>query len=63
MQKIPVGIIGATGIVGQNYIGLLAEHPWFEVRYLAASPHSAGKPFGDAVAGRWQLAWTSESHP
>lgn len=56
MQKIPVGIIGATGIVGQNYIGLLAEHPWFEVRYLAASPHSAGKPFGDAVAGRWHMA-------
>ncbi|MCL2175841.1 MAG: aspartate-semialdehyde dehydrogenase, partial [Treponema sp.] len=36
--KIPVGILGATGMVGQNYISLLNDHPWFEVRYVAASP-------------------------
>ena len=56
MTKIPVGILGATGMVGQQYIALLAEHPWFEVRYVAASPRSAGKSYCDAVAGRWQLA-------
>lgn len=56
MQKIPVGVLGATGMVGQQYIALLAEHPWFEVRYVAASPRSAGKPYAEAVAGRWQLS-------
>jgi aspartate-semialdehyde dehydrogenase len=56
MAKIPVGVLGATGMVGQNYIALLNNHPWFEVRYLAASPRSAGKTYRDAVAGRWQLA-------
>jgi aspartate-semialdehyde dehydrogenase len=58
MQKIPVGVLGATGIVGQHYITLLNEHPWFEVRYVAASPQSAGKKYQDVVAGRWQLAKT-----
>ena len=58
MAKIPVGVLGATGMVGQNYIALLSEHPWFEVRYVAASPRSAGKKYRDAVAGRWQLAKT-----
>ncbi|MDR1325338.1 MAG: aspartate-semialdehyde dehydrogenase [Treponema sp.] len=56
MTKIPVGILGATGMVGQQYIALLAGHPWFEVRYVAASPRSAGKSYCDAVAGRWQPA-------
>ncbi|QQO10798.1 aspartate-semialdehyde dehydrogenase [Breznakiella homolactica] len=56
MEKIPVGVLGATGMVGQQYIALLADHPWFEVTYVAASPRSAGKPYADAVAGRWQLA-------
>jgi aspartate-semialdehyde dehydrogenase len=55
MKKIPVGILGATGMVGQNYIALLDGHPWFEVSYLAASPRSAGKKYGEAVAGRWTL--------
>ncbi|MDR2742814.1 MAG: aspartate-semialdehyde dehydrogenase [Treponema sp.] len=55
MTKIPVGILGATGMVGQQYIALLADHPWFEVRYVAASPRSAGKKYADAVAGHWQL--------
>jgi aspartate-semialdehyde dehydrogenase len=56
MSKIPVGVLGATGMVGQQYISLLANHPWFEVRYVAASPRSAGKRYQDAVAGRWHLA-------
>jgi aspartate-semialdehyde dehydrogenase len=53
MEKIPVGILGATGMVGQQYIALLENHPWFEVRYVAASPRSAGKPYQEAVGGRW----------
>ncbi|MDR2618757.1 MAG: aspartate-semialdehyde dehydrogenase, partial [Treponema sp.] len=55
MAKIPVGVLGATGMVGQNYITLLNNHPWFEVRFAAASPRSAGKKYKDAVAGRWHL--------
>jgi aspartate-semialdehyde dehydrogenase len=62
MAKIPVGILGATGMVGQNYITLLNDHPWFEVRYTAASPRSAGKKYAEAVAGRWQLAKTYAPH-
>lgn len=50
--KIPVGILGATGMVGQQYIQLLQNHPWFEITYLAASPSSAGKTYGDAISGR-----------
>lgn len=53
MKKIPVGILGATGMVGQQYLQLLAEHPWFEVTFLASSEQSAGKLFRDAVSGRW----------
>jgi aspartate-semialdehyde dehydrogenase len=55
MVKIPVGILGATGMVGQNYIQLLKEHPWFEVKYVAASSRSAGKTYSQAVAGRWHV--------
>ena len=62
MQKIPVGVLGATGMVGQNYITLLNEHPWFEVQYVAASPRSAGKKYKDAVANRWQLTRTYAPH-
>jgi len=54
-KKIKVGVIGATGVVGQNYLKLLSRHPWFEVVYLAASPNSAGKKYTDAVAGRWHM--------
>ncbi len=61
MQKIPVGVLGATGMVGQQYITLLRDHPWFEVTYVAASPRSAGRPYREAVAGRWQLA--NSYHP
>src|SRR4030042_167509 len=55
-KKIKVGVIGATGVVGQNYLKLLNHHPWFEVAYLAASPNSAGKKYIDAVAGRWHMS-------
>ncbi len=54
-KKLKVGVIGATGMVGQNYLRLLANHPWFEVAYLAASPNSAGKKYADAVEGRWHM--------
>lgn len=53
--KLKVGVLGATGMVGQNFIRLLNNHPWFEVVYLAASPNSAGKKYCDAVAGRWHM--------
>jgi aspartate-semialdehyde dehydrogenase len=55
MDRIPVGILGATGMVGQMYITLLADHPWFRVGYVAASSRSAGKSYRDAAAGRWRL--------
>ena len=53
--KLKVGVLGATGMVGQRFVSLLAEHPWFELVSVAASPSSAGKPYGEAVAGRWTL--------
>lgn len=55
MIKIPVGIIGATGMVGQRFITLLSNHPWFEITCVAASPQSAGKKFEDSVEGRWVM--------
>jgi aspartate-semialdehyde dehydrogenase (non-peptidoglycan organisms) len=55
MRKLSVGVLGATGMVGQNYVTLLENHPWFEVAYVAASPRSAGKSYGDAVKGRWHM--------
>lgn len=55
MKKFNVGILGATGMVGQNYIRLLENHPWFSVVYLAASLNSAGLKYGDAVKNRWQM--------
>jgi aspartate-semialdehyde dehydrogenase len=54
-EKLKIGILGATGIVGQNYIKLLQDHPWFEIIDLAASPNSAGKTYEDAVKGKWQM--------
>ena len=54
MARIPVGILGATGMVGQQFIALLPDHPWFEVKYLGASERSEGKKFRDAAA--WRLA-------
>ncbi|MCL2834485.1 MAG: aspartate-semialdehyde dehydrogenase [Treponema sp.] len=58
-MKIPVGILGA-GMVGQQYMALLKNHPWFEVRYIAASPRSAGKKFSEAVAGRCHFGGIAE---
>lgn len=52
-KEYKVGILGATGAVGQNYALLLENHPWFKVTYLAASPKSAGKPYAEAVKGKW----------
>ena len=55
MDKIDVGVLGATGMVGQRYVKLLENHPWFRVTYVAASPRSSGKLYRDAVAGRWHI--------
>src|SRR6202046_3745009 len=52
-NKIPVGILGATGVVGQRFIQMLERHPWFEVAWLAASDRSEGKTYSDAA--RWRL--------
>ena len=54
-QKLRVGILGGTGMVGQRFISLLENHPWFEVTTIAASPRSAGKKYEDAVGGRWKM--------
>ena len=53
MKKFNVGIIGATGMVGQRFATLLENHPWFDVKVLAASPRTAGKTYKDAVGSRW----------
>ncbi|MBR1672412.1 MAG: aspartate-semialdehyde dehydrogenase [Fretibacterium sp.] len=55
MKKLKVGILGGTGMVGQRFIQLLGEHPWFEVATIAASPSSAGRTYAEAVEGRWLL--------
>lgn len=54
-KKLRVGVLGATGMVGQKYIQLLENHPWFEVSYVAASPKSAGKKYFEAVEQRWAM--------
>jgi aspartate-semialdehyde dehydrogenase len=54
-NRLKVGVLGATGMVGQRFLLLLAEHPWFEVAAVAASPGSAGKPYAEAVQGRWTM--------
>ena len=54
-EKLKVGILGATGMVGQRFISLLENHPWFEVTTLAASARSAGKTYEEAVGGRWKM--------
>src|SRR5437588_12789618 len=51
--KISVGLLGATGIVGQRFVQMLEDHPWFEVAWLAASDRSEGRPYGEAA--RWKL--------
>jgi aspartate-semialdehyde dehydrogenase len=54
-NKFRVGILGATGMVGQRFISLLEDHPWFNVVVVAASPQSAGKKYGEVMNGRWNM--------
>lgn len=54
-EKLKVGLIGGTGLVGQRLVSLLNNHPWFEIVSVAASEHSAGKTYSEAVEGRWKL--------
>ena len=55
MDQLNIGILGATGMVGQRFVTLLADHPWFNITVLAASPRSAGKTYAEAVDGKWKL--------
>lgn len=55
-NKLKVGILGGTGMVGQRFISLLENHPWFEVVTIAASPRSAGSTYEEAVSGRWKMS-------
>ena len=55
MEKLRAGIVGATGMVGQRFITLIEDHPYFELAAAIASPSSAGKPYGEAVKGRWKM--------
>ena len=50
-----IGVLGATGVVGQNYLRLLDGHPWFEIADIAASPRSAGKTYEAAAGPKWQM--------
>lgn len=53
MRKLKVGIIGSTGMVGQRFVSLLSEHPWFDIEVLAASRRSAGKRYADLIGDIW----------
>ena len=53
MKEYKVGIIGGTGMVGQRFITLMENHPWFRLTVIAASARSAGKPYGEAAEKRW----------
>lgn len=55
-KKLKVGVLGATGMVGQRFLSLLENHPWFEVAAVAASPRSAGKTYEEAVGDRWKMS-------
>ena len=55
MEKYKVGIIGGTGMVGQRFVTLMENHPWFQLTVIAASPRSAGKTYEEAVSGRWAM--------
>ena len=55
MEKYRVGVIGATGMVGQRFVSLMENHPWFQLVAVAASARSAGKPYGEVVANRWAI--------
>ena len=60
MERRKVGILGATGMVGQRFVQMLSAHPWFEITWLAASDRSAGKTYGEAV--RWKLDTALPAH-
>ncbi|SFK99858.1 aspartate-semialdehyde dehydrogenase [Lachnospiraceae bacterium KH1T2] len=55
MDKLKVAVLGGTGMVGQRFVSLLENHPWFEVTTIAASPRSAGKTYEEAIGGRWKM--------
>ena len=55
-KKLRVGVLGATGMVGQRFVSLLENHPWYELKLVAASANSAGKTYADAVRGRWAMS-------
>ena len=54
-DKLKVAVLGGTGMVGQRFISILNEHPWFEVKTIAASPRSAGQTYEEAVGNRWKM--------
>ena len=56
MKRYQVGIVGATGMVGQRFVSLLENHPWFSLAVVAASARSAGKTYEEAVGNRWAMA-------
>jgi aspartate-semialdehyde dehydrogenase len=55
-EKLKVGIVGGTGMVGQRFVQLLDQHPWFKITAIAASANSAGKTYEESVQGRWKLS-------
>ena len=55
MKQYKVGVIGGTGMVGQRFVTLLENHPWFQLTAIAASAKSAGKTYWEAVSSRWAL--------
>ena len=55
MEKLKVAVLGGTGMVGQRFVTLLADHPWYEIKIIAASPRSKGKTYEEAVSGRWAM--------
>ena len=61
-EKLRVGILGGTGMVGQRFISLLENHPWFEVVTIAASARSAGKTYEEAVGGHSDAGSGKEDH-
>lgn len=58
MKKYKVGVIGGTGMVGQRFVSLMENHPWFELKVIAASPRSAGKTYKEAIGSRWAIETT-----
>jgi aspartate-semialdehyde dehydrogenase len=61
-KKFRVGVLGATGMVGQRFLALLENHPWYDVAVVAASANSAGQKYADAVKGRWALKGAPPAH-